>query len=137
MNSFYTICYISKVQPELTDQQLEALFAHSSQSNNTSGIKGILLSTMGNFFQVLEGTKEQVTSLYNTIKEDTRHHDIYEVIHRPAIKAVFTNYNSKFNIVKSIDDLDKIKSYLDTMPFDSTSEKLSRLLSPFLLMEEL
>ncbi len=137
MNPLYTICYISKVHSDLSDQQIEDLFSYSSQSNNSTGIKGILLSTMGNFFQVLEGTKDQVISLYNVIKEDARHHDIYEVIHRPAVKAVFTNYNSKFNIVKSIDDLDKIKTYLDAMPFDSTSEKLSRLLNPFLLMEEL
>lgn len=137
MNSYHTICYVSKVQPDLTDQQLQELFSHSSNSNNTKGIKGILLSTMGNFFQVLEGRKEQISSLYEVIKEDSRHNDIYEVFNRPVSKPVFTNYNSAFNVIKTVDELEQLKTYLDTMPFDSTSEKLSRLLAPFLLMEEL
>lgn len=137
MNSYHTICYVSKVQPDLTDQQLQELFSHSSNNNNNKGIKGILLSTMGNFFQVLEGRKEQISSLYEVIKEDSRHNEIYEVFNKPVSKPVFTNYNSAFNVIKTVDELEQLKTYLDTMPFDSTSEKLSRLLAPFLLMEEL
>lgn len=137
MHSFYTICYISKVSTGLSEEQMQELFTHSTITNNTNGIKGILLSAMGNFFQVLEGSKDQVVNLYNTIKDDKRHQDIYEVFNRPVLKPVFTNYNSVFNVVKTVEELEQIKIYLDSMPFDSTSEKLSRLLAPFLLMEEL
>lgn len=137
MNTIYTICYVSKVTTGLVATALEELFTYSTTFNNSNGIKGILLMANGNFFQVLEGEKQTVINLYEKIKLDHRHESIYEVFHKPVQKAVFKDYNSTFNTIKTWDELQKIKSYLDANPYDTTSEKLSRLLTPFLLMEEL
>ena len=136
MKNYYTVCYVSKTSEDLSEERLEELFQFSSTRNTTRNITGILLHEMGSFFQVLEGDEESITALYNIIKKDPRHQDVYLVFNRKTIHPVFKAYNSKFNVVKTHDDLRAIKTYLDKNRFHSTTNKISRLLNPFLMMRE-
>ena len=137
MKNVYTICYLSYSNENLNDDDISNLFASSSKKNEVNGITGILLHEMGKFFQVLEGEEVEVNRLYDIIKKDKRHRDLYLIFNRTTSFPVFKDYNSKFNIVKSYEDLSTIKAYLDRNSHDSTRDKLSRLLTPFLLMKEL
>lgn len=137
MKSIYTICYFSKVSDGLTDQEVKELFDYSSQENNAKGICGILLHSFGNFFQVLEGDKEYLTSLYETkIKEDPRHHSIFEVINKGDSDPIFTKYNSRFETIENSNQLNEVKAYLAKHSIkSSTSNKLSRLLKSFVILD--
>ncbi|MGJ8685356.1 MAG: BLUF domain-containing protein [Nonlabens sp.] len=132
----HTICYFSDAQPSTTDTDIESLFTKTNQFNNDHNIYGILLHIAGKFLQILEGEKEVVQELYTRIKEDSRHNNIYEVFNKKADYLVFGNYDSKFSVVKSGLDLMNIKAYLDSNRLDSTSEKISRLLAPFVIFDE-
>ena len=67
------------------------------------------------------------------IKADPRHADIFEVMRRPTQQAIFSGYSSLFTIVRTSEQLENIKSYLATHRINTTSDKLRRLLNPFLL----
>lgn len=136
MKSLYTICYISKAAPELNEQGIEELFNYTSQANNKNGVSGILLHSLGNFFQVLEGNEKHLLQLFEKIKEDPRHAEMYEVYNKRTHHPVFENYKSTFDIVKNSDDLKTLITYLNVDKSNSTNHKLKRLLKPFDMLGE-
>ncbi len=130
----YTICYVSKAMEALNQLAIEDIFMTTIHNNKQKNIHGILLYGMGDFFQVLEGNEKEVEDLFeNHIKKDPRHSNIFEVIRRPTQKPIFSEYSSLFTVVKTNQQLEQIKTYLALNKVNSTSEKLSRLLNPFLL----
>ena len=130
----YTLCYVSKAAEGVNKNEIEQIFETTLANNSEKGIHGILLYGMDNFFQVLEGDERSVETLYEDyIKNDPRHFDIFEVIRRKTAKPVFSEYSSLFTIVKTSEQLEQIKAYLATHNVNSTSNKLKRLLNPFLL----
>ncbi|MGB5981811.1 MAG: BLUF domain-containing protein [Nonlabens sp.] len=136
MQSLHTICYISNSKENLSEDEMEDLFKTSSIKNNESQITGILLHEMGRFFQVLEGEEKLVNDLFYKIRKDSRHGNIYVVYDQKSHFPVFKGYNSKFNVVKSYDDLNRIKTYLEKSASNSTRDKIARLLTPFLMLKE-
>lgn len=137
MRSLYTICYVSKGAPGLQEKDIEELFHYTSTANNKNAVSGILLYSLGNFFQVLEGNEKHLLQLYQKIKEDPRHLEIYEVYNKPTHRPVFENYKSTFDIVKNSKDLKKLIAYLNQDQSNSTNHKLKRLLRPFDMLDEL
>lgn len=130
----YTICYVSSAKPDLSKEQLESLFSATQQYNISEDISGILLYESGKFLQVLEGPKELLTSLYTKIEEDDRHENIFLILKSNTRKRVFEDYSSRFSIVKSKEDLQKIETYLnqieDAIP---NLRYVKGVLEPFLL----
>lgn len=138
MKTSFTICYTSKSRADLTPEAINEIFSYTSKKNNANNVKGILLHSFGNFFQVLEGEEQFLTDLYeNKIKKDNRHSNLYEVFNKKCIKPVFGRYSSSFEILSNSEQLEDIKQYLDQNKASSTtSEKLSRLLKPFIILED-
>ncbi|GAK93945.1 hypothetical protein JCM19298_1282 [Nonlabens ulvanivorans] len=134
--SNYTICYFSDETIPLTDADMETLFTRSSTFNNAHNIYGIFLHIAGKYLQILEGNKEVIDSLYARILEDGRHKNVYEVFNKKTENLIFKEYNSKFSIVKTTDDLVDINDYLESNRYDSRCDKLARLLAPFLMFRE-
>jgi len=136
MKSLYTICYISKAAPELKEQDIEELFSYTSKANNKNGVSGILLHSLDNFFQVLEGNEKHLLQLFERIKVDPRHGEMYEVYNKRTTHPVFENYRSTFDIVKNSEDLKTLIAYLNVDKSNSTNNKLKRLLQPFDMLGE-
>ena len=80
--AIYNILYISKSVNRLGDQDLLQLLETSRDWNVKHGITGMLVyllpqnSQAGRFMQVIEGKREDITSLFHNIKSDRRHHQI-------------------------------------------------------------
>lgn len=130
----YTLCYVSKALNNIQPSKIEEIFTITQKNNSQKNIAGILMYGMGDFFQVLEGDKNTIEDLYEDhIKKDPRHDEIFEIIRRPTQKPIFKEYSSLFTIVRTKKQLDDIKSYLSVNKVNTTSNKLSRLLNPFLL----
>ncbi|BAO54104.1 BLUF domain-containing protein [Nonlabens marinus] len=136
MNRIYTICYVSKSDTSLDETSIEKIFEKSWKYNNSCDISGVLLYSFGNFFQVLEGNEESLLELYEKIKNDERHDEIFEVYHGTTAHPIFLKYKSKFNVLKTLEDLKAIYSYLEMNKSHLGSDKLKRLLQPFLMMYE-
>jgi len=78
------IIYISKAAKLLTEVELIDLLEESRAWNLNHGITGMLMYLEGNFskvfegrfIQVLEGSKDEVTAIFQQIKKDKRHREI-------------------------------------------------------------
>jgi len=126
MNPTYSICYISKANSNLTIEEI-------SELNNVSGI---LLHSLGNFFQVLEGEEKHIENLYeNHILKDSRHSNVFEIYRRNISSPIFSTYLSHFQAITTSEQLKKIHNYLESNRRIPTSDKLSRLLKPFIIFE--
>ena len=130
----YTICYVSSVKPGLSQEELEDLFTSTEKYNTESDITGILLYESGKFLQVLEGKKEELTELYDKIAEDSRHGNIFVILKSESKKRIFEDYSSRFSIVKTKEDLQKIETYLNEIEDAIPNLKYVKgILEPFLL----
>jgi len=92
------ISYVSTVNPKLKDSEMNELFEFVRHTNNAQNITGILMYSEGNFFQVLEGTKDQLHSLFKKISEDSRHYNIIKIFDRPILNCSFSEYRSSFKV---------------------------------------
>ena len=130
----HTICYSSKAVEGLEKEALEGIYNQTYTNNSVRKVTGILLFEIGNCFQVFEGVKENSLPYYgNQLKHTIRTHHIFEIINRPKQKALFSNYSTDFNIVRTAEQLETINAYLKDNKV-STSEKIQRLIQPFLLL---
>ena len=70
------LLYASRAAAPLTASVVESILAQSRQHNPRLGITGILCYSNDLFLQVLEGGRDEVCELYNTIVRDDRHTNV-------------------------------------------------------------
>jgi len=92
----YAISYVSTATKDLKQNEIEKILYSSEKQNNIDNITGLLLFSEGNFFQVIEGKKEDITKLYKKIENDSRHHNIIKLFQKPIHKEAFDGYKSDF-----------------------------------------
>lgn len=88
----HAICYVSNCNEELNHQQIKELLEFCREKNRSLNIKGILLYSKGNFFQILEGERKVVLDLYKKIREDPRHYRLIQVIGRNIEEGCLNDY---------------------------------------------
>ena len=69
----FQLIYSSWAKPDLDMADLALMLAESRVRNNARGITGVLVLVDGVFFQIIEGEKDDVLDLMETIKHDPRH----------------------------------------------------------------
>jgi hypothetical protein len=70
------LLYASRAAAGITPDSLDAILQQSRRHNPQLGITGILCYGGDVFMQVLEGGRDCVNRLYNTIVRDARHDDV-------------------------------------------------------------
>ncbi|HSD38160.1 MAG TPA: BLUF domain-containing protein [Rhodocyclaceae bacterium] len=70
------LLYASHAAAPLTGEIVDAILKQSREHNAALGITGMLCYSDDLFMQVLEGGRDEVNDLYNTIVRDTRHDHI-------------------------------------------------------------
>ena len=70
------LMYASRAADSVKPDGLNAILKRSATHNPAVGITGVLCFSGNVFLQVLEGGRSQVSSLYNRITTDPRHHDV-------------------------------------------------------------
>jgi hypothetical protein len=88
----HAICFVSSASAHLPEDKVETLLMEWREKNNANNIKGMLLFSEGNFFQVLEGEKNKVLELFEQIREDPRHHSIIQVVGKDLSTGSFDDY---------------------------------------------
>ncbi|WP_286761518.1 BLUF domain-containing protein [Salegentibacter sp. UBA1130] len=130
----HAICYVSNKTKETSDIQVEHLLEGTFTNNTSSGVKGLLLYSEGNFFQIIEGEKVFILDLFETIKKDSRHDGIIQIIGRDIEKDAFDGYKTDI-ITGDIKYLTVIpKEYTDTLeglPLD-LKRIMERMLETFI-----
>jgi hypothetical protein len=70
------ISYISKFSRPLNRDEIAQLADDAAERNRSLGVTGMLMSSGGIFYQVLEGPIEVVDDLFRKIAVDPRHKDV-------------------------------------------------------------
>lgn len=97
------LIYASTATNAFSDEQLKELLIMSRLNNKKWDLTGMLLHSNGNFFQVLEGSPENIKSLFEIIKRDERHQSITQIIYEPIAKRDFDAWTMGFvNLDESV-----------------------------------
>ena len=70
------LLYASRATAPATPAMHESILEQSRQHNPKAGITGVLCFSDELFIQVLEGGRDEVCDLYNTIARDPRHQNV-------------------------------------------------------------
>jgi hypothetical protein len=108
----HQLLYVSVEKHPYTKEDLTALLNQSREKNAKLGITGILLYYKKHFFQVLEGEKEAVFNLYQTIRKDQRHSSVILVFDQPIQERGFRDWTMAFVNINEIDK-SKLKGFSD------------------------
>ena len=90
----YAICYVSTANTNWADSEINQLLQQSKQNYNRNNIQGLLLYSEGNFFQIIEGDKDRILNLYESIENDTRHSNLIKVFEQDIEQELFDGYES-------------------------------------------
>ncbi|MFD2517327.1 BLUF domain-containing protein [Salinimicrobium flavum] len=129
----HAICYISTASSDFNDTEIAGLMAKWKQKNSDLDIKGILLFSVGNFFQVLEGEKAKVLELFSGVMKDTRHTSIIQVLGQDVVKGSLDGYKTE-HITRNFSRPDLIRDYCEAVKgMDRTiQEQLKKFLETFI-----
>lgn len=108
----YAISYVSSVNPNLSEEEIQKVLSYSRNWNNENNITGILLYSDGNFFQVLEGDKELLESLFSRVRIDKRHQNVMVIFEKEVSLPKFESYQSDFISLDSRFQSKNIEMYL-------------------------
>jgi hypothetical protein len=107
--------YVSQFSREIADDEIRALVEKSAENNSRHNITGILMATGRIFYQVLEGPKEVVFSLYSRILRDDRHKDVLLLSEENQVsKRFFGDWSMRAVSTDSIAD-DRLKPVRKTL----------------------
>jgi hypothetical protein len=109
---FYLI-YVSSAVKLMNDDELFNLLEQCRKKNITLGITGMLLYKSGSFMQMLEGDKEIVLELYNTISEDERHKDVSKIISGDIKQRNFKDWSMGFYNMNKLGGLPEYKKLIE------------------------
>lgn len=71
------LTYASIKQKHVDHQMLKEILEQAIAFNQLKDITGLLIFNNRFFLQSLEGPRSEVTTLYNRITEDNRHHEVH------------------------------------------------------------
>jgi hypothetical protein len=89
----HRIIYVSTAVEPFTEAELESIVVGARRKNAGLSITGELLYSGGTVMQVLEGEREAVESLFETIGSDLRHTFVVTVQSTPCESRLFSEWS--------------------------------------------
>jgi hypothetical protein len=116
----YNLVYSSEASAPMSVEELQALLRQARAHNQEQRVTGMLFysegqpgtSGPGNFFQVLEGSKEAVQEVIARIKLDPRHTNLQILIEGSAAQRMFPDWSMGFVTVIP-PDMEALTGYVD------------------------
>ena len=105
----YTICYVSSACKSLEPTEVVEILDQTEVRNNQLGVRGLLIYSEGNFFEVLEGEEKLIKDLFMTIKNDPRHKNIIIIFEKICDKELFGKEDGAVGFISQSTEFRKIK----------------------------
>ena len=121
----FHLVYASSATKAFTKLELQELLQKARNNNVELGLTGMLLYKDGNFMQVLEGQKEVVRKLANTIEADDRHTGILVLLQGESEERNFPDWSMGFRDLGEQNSL-KTSGYSDFLNTPLTGAEFSR-----------
>ncbi len=100
MSSLYRLVYASKAKVDLGESginlEIGRILTKSKRNNPKVNIGGVLYYANSHFFQVLEGDRSAVRSLYQKIIQDERHSDAQVLLEGAINQREFNDWSMHF-----------------------------------------
>ena len=84
--------YASRAKAPLAPGMFEAILEQSRKNNLANGITGLLCFAKDTFVQVLEGGRDEVSELFNTIVRDDRHDTVRLLVFEEIPQRQFASW---------------------------------------------
>lgn len=94
--SLYELAYLSTSTRLLSDAELDDLLTQARAKNATLGVTGMLLYKDKSFLQVIEGERDVLDPLFQTIRRDMRHQNVRQLFFRPCEGRNFADWQMGF-----------------------------------------
>ena len=111
----YSIVYVSTANPDLDVSTIESIFDAFRRKNDELNIRGILMYSQGNFFQILETKYEDrqlIIDLFDSIRKDDRHYDVIKIVERQTEAECFTKYHTSFKTIVNPAEVNELYKFL-------------------------
>lgn len=92
----YRLTYRSIAIPEITVGQIEEILKTARNFNSKNHISGCLVFNKGYFIQLLEGSKDTIMELMDSIERDKRHTDIEILSEGETEQRVFDTWDMAY-----------------------------------------
>lgn len=131
----YAISYVSTAALNISPGDIKDLLKKIAEDNNAQKFTGILLSSETNFFELIEGEKEQVINLYARIAKDTRHTNLIKIYEKAVFLPAYDGFTCEVITDKTRHDSSNLKGYLHYIEvLDPTAQKaVKRVIEAILL----
>lgn len=103
-NALYQLIYTSLAQRDFTADDLRRLLPRIRENNAKHGLTGVLLFDESEFFQVLEGPKNKVLSVFEHIANSRQHSCLVIQRQGPIPKRAFGDWSMGYASM-SVEDL--------------------------------
>ena len=95
------LLYASRAPSPLSASVVDSILEQSRKNNPPQGITGMLCFSDDIFLPVLEGSRDTVCELFNTIVRDSRHHGIRILLYEEIAERCFGGWTmGQVNIAK-------------------------------------
>ena len=92
----YSLIYRSVAKDTFAKPLIYKMLSEARDFNANHGITGCLLYHKGQFIQLLEGEKEEVTALFERIKKDQRHHNVELLEQEEISERLFSDWSMAY-----------------------------------------
>lgn len=116
-NDLVMLSYTSIADHLMSSQELIQLLAMARENNRHLHITGMLLYMEGCFFQVLEGERVVIDTLYEKIAHDKRHHHVMKLIEESIETRSFNDWSMGYRHVTR-EDLAQVTGLTDFLDKD-------------------
>lgn len=130
----YRIMYMSTATRNIPDEELEELLTKARIKNKERELTGLLIVKGRVFLQCLEGEKENVLEIYNTILKDERHENVIDLTEEDIKTRLFPSWQMGYRNLKSLEDIKskKLKEILSVDDLNIKKEDISEIIENFI-----
>ncbi|MFK7804035.1 MAG: BLUF domain-containing protein [Anaerolineae bacterium] len=107
----YKLIYVSSSAEPMDEGELLTLLEKSRIKNKARNITGLLLYHENQFFQLLEGSKEEVDHLYRIIEKDKRHLNVTPLIRDTDGERDFPDWSMGYRRLDQLEDEQLIEGF--------------------------
>jgi hypothetical protein len=107
----YHLSYVSTGCDSLRYEDIKSILDSSVKNNRDDNVTGILVYCNKHFFQIIEGDKDAIQSIFNKILIDPRHDNVIKIQEGYTSQRQFQNWNMAFKSYnKELKDLDNFNN---------------------------
>lgn len=117
----FQLAYSSIATCALNSEELKTIMLSASNYNASKDITGSLIFYDGIFFQILEGKREEISTLMKKIRKDERHKEIEIVWTGNLEQRSFENWSMRYIDFEKLDQ--KNQEFLKQLPTAVDNEK--------------